>query len=109
MFFQVIVFKELKYQNMQHDRSLNAITKVTLSKFFFSFRNDTIFSPIKTSSVVDVFIGGRYLLIIAHAIERYCSREGNEEFWMVFAKNLNCLIRAFTASTTHRTFVTHLD
>lgn len=61
------------------------------------------------SSVVDVFIGGRYLLFSAHAIERYCSRYGNEEFGIVLAKNLNCLIRAFAASTTHRTFVTHLD
>lgn len=61
------------------------------------------------SSGVEVFIGGRYLLMIAHAIERYCSRYGIEEFCMVFAKNLNCLIRAFAASTTHRTLVTHLD
>ena len=78
-------------------------------ELFFCLRNEIIFSPIKRSSVVEVFIGGQYLLIIAHAIERYCSRYGIEEFGIVFAKNLNCLIRALTASTTHRTFVTHLD
>ncbi len=85
------------------------MNEVTVSNFFFSLRNEFIFSAICMSSAVDVLIGGRYLLIIAHAIERYCSRYGIEEFCIVFAKNLNCLIRALTASTTHRTLVTRLD
>ena len=109
IFFQVIIFKKLEYWKRQHDSGYETIIELTVSNFLFWLRNEIIFSPIATSSAVEVFIGGRYLLIIEHTIERYCSRCGIEEFCIVLARNLNCLIRPFTASTTHRTFVTHLD
>ena len=107
--FSSYYFRETRILEIQHDTSYEIIIELTVSNFFFWLRNEIIFSPIATSSAVEVFIGGRYLLIIEHTIERYCSRCGIEEFCIVLARNLNCLIRPFTASTTHRTFVTHLD
>lgn len=81
----------------------------TESKFFFWSFKAAIFSAISRSFWWSVLMGDWYLLIMAQAIKRCCSRNGNDEFWMVFEKYLNCLIRAFTASTTHLSFVTCLD
>ena len=81
----------------------------TASNLFCSSFNTPIFSPISTSMSAFVLTGGWYLLIIAQLILRYCSREGNDAFWMVLAKTLNCFSRAFTTSTIHRIFVMCLD
>ena len=42
-------------------------------------------------------------------ISRYDSRDGSEEFGIVFARYRYCFIRSFVASTTHLILVTHLD
>ena len=83
--------------------------RVTCSNLRFWRAKHVIRSPISMSWIVEVLTGFWYSLIIAQTIIRYCSRFGNEEFWITLLKNLNCFIRAFTVSTTHRTLVTFLD
>ena len=85
------------------------ISKVTFPKLFYRLRHGIIVSATAASSTVQVFTGSRYLSIIAHAIERRCSRCDNVEFSMVFATYLNCFILEFTASIIHSTFVIYLD
>ena len=47
--------------------------------------------------------------MIEQTMDKYCERCGKEEFGTMLARNLNCLIWAFAASTTHRTLDTNRE